>query len=62
MGMAAGGTRGIVSDPNVVPFIDILLVLLVIFMLMPHSTGSRRRFRSRAGTKDLRIADETNPA
>ena len=38
MGMAAGGTRGIVSDPNVVPFIDILLVLLI-FMLLPHSTG-----------------------
>ena len=32
----AGGKRGIVSDVNVVPLIDILLVLLVIFMIMPH--------------------------
>jgi|SRR5579859_4920289 len=30
------GRRGIVSDPNVVPLIDILLVLLVIFMIIPH--------------------------
>jgi len=31
-----GGKGGIVSDVNVVPLIDILLVLLVIFMIMPH--------------------------
>jgi biopolymer transport protein TolR len=40
MGMLAGGKRGIVSDMNVVPLIDILLVLLVIFMIIPVcSTG-----------------------
>src|SRR6516162_4403786 len=39
MGSAVGGKRGVVSDPNIVPLIDVLLVLLVIFMLMPHSTG-----------------------
>jgi len=31
-----GGKGGILSDVNVVPLIDILLVLLVIFMIMPH--------------------------
>jgi biopolymer transport protein TolR len=36
MGMAVGGRRGIAADPNVVPLIDILLVLLVIFMIIPH--------------------------
>lgn len=30
------GKRGIVSEMNVVPLIDILLVLLVIFMIIPH--------------------------
>jgi len=30
------GRHGIVSDVNVVPLIDILLVLLVIFMIIPH--------------------------
>ena len=30
------GRRGIVSEVNVVPLIDILLVLLVIFMIIPH--------------------------
>ena len=40
MGMLAGGKRGIVSDMNVVPLIDILLVLLVIFMIIPaHNKG-----------------------
>ena len=39
MGIAVGGKRGVVSDPNIVPLIDILLVLLVIFMLIPHSQG-----------------------
>lgn len=34
MGMSVGGKRGIVSDMNVVPLIDILLVLLVIFMMI----------------------------
>ena len=37
MGMEVSGGRGrIVSDVNVVPLIDILLVLLVIFMIIPH--------------------------
>ena len=36
MGMLVGGKGGIVSEMNVVPLIDILLVLLVIFMMMPH--------------------------
>ena len=38
MGMLVGGKRGIVSDMNVVPLIDILLVLLVIFMIIPRDT------------------------
>jgi biopolymer transport protein ExbD/biopolymer transport protein TolR len=33
------GRRGIVSEMNVVPLIDILLVLLVIFMVIPHQKG-----------------------
>jgi biopolymer transport protein TolR len=34
MGMAVGGARGqVTSEPNVIPMIDILLVLLIIFMI-----------------------------
>jgi biopolymer transport protein TolR len=33
---AVVGRRGIVSEMNVVPLIDILLVLLIIFMIIPH--------------------------
>jgi biopolymer transport protein TolR len=36
MGIMVGGRRGVTADPNVVPLIDILLVLLVIFMIIPH--------------------------
>jgi biopolymer transport protein TolR len=36
MGIEVGSRSGIVSDVNVVPLIDILLVLLVIFMIIPH--------------------------
>jgi biopolymer transport protein TolR len=36
MGIAVGRRSGILSDVNVVPLIDILLVLLVIFMIIPH--------------------------
>ncbi len=40
MGMLVGGKRGIVSEMNVVPMIDVLLVLLVIFMIIrAHSEG-----------------------
>jgi biopolymer transport protein TolR len=40
MGMVVGGKRGVVADMNVVPLIDILLVLLVIFMIIPvHYNG-----------------------
>jgi biopolymer transport protein TolR len=31
-----GGRGGILTDVNVVPLVDILLVLLVIFMIIPH--------------------------
>ena len=49
MGFAVGGKRGVVSDPNVVPLIDVLLVLLVIFMLMPHSVGLRAQVPQACG-------------
>jgi biopolymer transport protein ExbD len=36
MGMQVGGKGGVFVEMNVVPLIDILLVLLVIFMIIPH--------------------------
>ncbi|GAC1701540.1 MAG: protein TolR [Candidatus Acidiferrum sp.] len=40
MGMSVGGNKGSMSEMNVVPLIDILLVLLIIFMVItpriPH--------------------------
>ena len=40
MGMAVGGNKGSMSEPNIVPLIDVLLVLIIIFMVItptiPH--------------------------
>ena len=42
MGMSVGGAnRGTFMEMNVVPLIDILLVLLVIFMIIPNSRGMK---------------------
>ena len=42
MGMSIGGLRrGTFTEMNVVPLIDILLVLLVIFMVIPNSRGMK---------------------
>ena len=34
MGMAVGGGNAVKSEPNVVPMIDVMLVLLIIFMVV----------------------------
>ncbi len=38
MGMAVGEHKGVVADMNVVPLIDILLVLIIIFMVITPTT------------------------
>lgn len=38
MGMQVGGSKGAMAEPNVVPFIDVLLVLLIIFMVITPLT------------------------
>ncbi len=34
MGMSVGGGEGVKAEPNVVPMIDVMLVLLIIFMVV----------------------------
>jgi biopolymer transport protein TolR len=50
MGMSVGGKRGIVSEMNVVPLIDILLVLLVIFMIIPRYSKGEEALVPQAAT------------
>lgn len=38
MGMQVGTNKGAMAEPNVVPFIDVLLVLLIIFMVITPLT------------------------
>jgi biopolymer transport protein ExbD len=34
MGMTVGGNKGVAAEPNIVPLIDVLLVLIIIFMVI----------------------------
>jgi len=61
MGIAVGGKRGVVSDPNVVPLIDILLVLLVIFMLFPHSQGLQAQIPQACGVQGPENCGQDKP-
>ena len=36
--MTVGEGKGVVAEPNIVPLIDVLLVLIIIFMVMPSRT------------------------
>jgi biopolymer transport protein TolR len=38
MGMAVGGSKGVKSDINMTPMIDVLLVLIIIFMVITPLT------------------------
>jgi biopolymer transport protein TolR len=38
MGMTAAGAKGSMSEPNIVPLIDVLLVLIIIFMVITPTT------------------------
>jgi biopolymer transport protein TolR len=38
MGMSVGGNKGSMSEPNIVPLIDVLLVLIIIFMVITPTT------------------------
>jgi biopolymer transport protein ExbD/biopolymer transport protein TolR len=52
MAISVGSKRGVVSDPNIVPLIDILLVLLVIFMVLPRSVGLRAQIPQECVARD----------
>jgi biopolymer transport protein TolR len=38
MGMAVGSKKGVMAEPNIVPLIDVLLVLIIIFMVITPTT------------------------
>lgn len=56
MGMTVGGSKGSISEPNIVPLIDVLLVLIIIFMvitpIMPQGLEARLPQPSSKADKD----------
>lgn len=40
MAMTMGGPKGIMSDMNITPMIDVLLVLIIVFMIIQTATKS----------------------
>lgn len=55
-----GGKGGMLCEANVVPLIDILLVLLVIFMIIPHwQVGLQAALPQEAGSPVTVVPPET---
>ena len=57
MGMSTGGGGGMSAEPNVVPMIDILLVLLIIFMV--SQPLSRMAMNIQVAPPDTRTQQES---
>jgi biopolymer transport protein TolR len=59
MAIQVGSNRGIQAEVNVVPLIDILLVLLVIFMIIPHHSNGLQAMVPQPATEQSVIPDGT---
>jgi biopolymer transport protein TolR len=61
MAMAAGGSKGIKSDINVTPLVDVVLVLLIIFMVITPMLQRGKPVQLPKAMKVEKKEDESDP-
>ncbi len=61
MAITVGGGKGSFSDPNIVPLIDILLVLIIIFMAIQPTVPKGHQAEVPQPTPNIRIPTEPAP-
>ena len=61
MGMTVSGSKGSISEPNIVPLIDVLLVLIIIFMVITPVTpqGLEARLPQPSPNDDRKQSDNS---
>jgi len=60
MSMSVGGSKGAMADINITPYIDILLVLLIIFMVITPVSQMDLDIKVPQKSDDLLQADSSN--
>jgi biopolymer transport protein TolR len=60
MGMTVSGSKGSISEPNIVPLIDVLLVLIIIFMVITPITP--QGLEARLPQPSTQAEKDTNPS
>jgi biopolymer transport protein TolR len=59
MAMTIGGRGGASAEMNVTPMIDVLLVMIIVFMLLPHSMGETAEIPQKSDDPHAPVPEKT---